>query len=525
MTRRTLLREVVRRVGAPTFAVSLGAQLLLYCIYYCQPLALGSMLASNRLESSMLLLVACTFLAVPLVNVINNGLLQGVRSASKEAVFEDVLSRPYRFFVDTQAGAVSGGINEVSFACRSLEDGIVHSGIRLLAMSVVYVPFLSSLDALYGLLYLVFLASSLALSWRYAGRNREGVAQALAETARVNDLVVDCHRNASTIKSFGSADSEAARMGAVLAEEARRYGGVQGRIDRAALLQQGFVAAFALGIIALVLSAPGDAADDGSAVLALLYSVMALTNFGPQLLSMVEMADRIRAGLQGLDYASREGGGGRLLSPDERELRVDHVSFAYGDDGDVLDDVDLVFGRGLTALVGPNGSGKSTLLRIMAGLQEPDSGRVSVPVEGEGDVLYVGQGDGLFHRGIDENLCYPDRGMPDRRTGDLMAAMGFSERYGELKAAEAGGPVDAEAELSGGQRQKALVVRALSRRPRVLLCDEVTSALDPESARAFYGLLRKELPDSIVVCSVHRESELPMFDRIVRLGPGGAPSS
>ena len=167
-------------------------------------------------------------------------------------------------------------------------------------------------------------------------------------------------------------------------------------------------------------------------------------------------------------------------------LRLEGVSKRFGRRV-VLQGVDALVRAGEVAVVlGPNGSGKTTLLRIVAGLLDPDSGRVwvggrlvygdgvRVPPEERG-VGYVPQGIMLFpHLTVYENIGFGlrARGLPEsvveervRWAAELVGVEGLLDRYPR--------------ELSGGQRQRVAIARALAVKPRLLLLDEPLSHVDP----------------------------------------------
>ncbi|MEV5238586.1 ATP-binding cassette domain-containing protein [Streptomyces cinnamoneus] len=170
----------------------------------------------------------------------------------------------------------------------------------------------------------------------------------------------------------------------------------------------------------------------------------------------------------------------------------------------VLDGVDFTAAPGTaTGVVGPSGSGKTTLLRVLAGLQPADEGRLALDGAPLPDGLRRRSREQLRRiqlvpqnplgalnpaRTVGAALARPLRlhgVVPRRSTAEHVAALldavglpaGFARRYPH--------------ELSGGQRQRASIARALAPRPEVLLCDEVTSALDPRTATAVMDLLAR----------------------------------
>lgn len=162
-------------------------------------------------------------------------------------------------------------------------------------------------------------------------------------------------------------------------------------------------------------------------------------------------------------------------------LEVRDLSVAF-DQTQALDDVSLEVGTGrILAVLGPSGCGKSTLLRVIAGLQQPDRGRVlfdgqditRVPTHRRGFALMFQDGQLFDHLSVGANVAYPQRrqGVSRRDANtradellDVVGLAGFARRSPRT--------------LSGGQQQRVALARALAAQPRLLLLDEPLSALD-----------------------------------------------
>jgi polar amino acid transport system ATP-binding protein len=169
-------------------------------------------------------------------------------------------------------------------------------------------------------------------------------------------------------------------------------------------------------------------------------------------------------------------------------LELQGVTKAYGDT-EVLRGVDLaVPEHQAVALIGASGSGKSTLLRCVDLLEEIDDGDVLLdggvitdpsvdPVEARRRLAMVFQSFNLFpHLNVLENvLLAPSRAHGMARPEAAQTANELLARFGL-----AGREEDYPDRLSGGQQQRVAIIRALATRPRALLLDEITSALDPE---------------------------------------------
>jgi zinc transport system ATP-binding protein len=174
-------------------------------------------------------------------------------------------------------------------------------------------------------------------------------------------------------------------------------------------------------------------------------------------------------------------------------VRFDKVSFSYGS-LPVLEDVNFHIHQGdFSALVGPNGSGKTTILKLLLNLERPDSGRIAL-FEGlagfkRDRIGYVPQ-----HAGYDP--AFPITVKEVVRMGRLKSLSRKFNKEDEEAALEAmeragiselsGRPYQS---LSGGQRRRVLVARALAARPLLLILDEPTANMDAESEERLFGTL------------------------------------
>ncbi len=198
-----------------------------------------------------------------------------------------------------------------------------------------------------------------------------------------------------------------------------------------------------------------------------------------------------------------------------RELiaRLEGVHFAYptekgGSRIPVLEDVSLdIYGDDFLGIIGPNGAGKTTLLKLLLGLIEPQSGRITVfgrrPAEVRQWIGYVPQ-----HARVDTSV--PASVLDVVLAGRIsQSRWGFrysrADREAALEALRQTGVADlagrALGTLSGGQRQRVLIARALVSRPRLLLLDEPTAGIDPAVERNLTDLLHQlnhSLPIAIV---------------------------
>ena len=198
----------------------------------------------------------------------------------------------------------------------------------------------------------------------------------------------------------------------------------------------------------------------------------------------------------------------KKVEPDDREapliplLAVRNVTASYGGGRPVLDQVDLTLRRGRTvAIVGESGSGKSTLARVITGLLPPQSGEVLL--EGRSLPRALANRTREQRRRIQMIYQMADTALnPRQKIGEIISRpmefyRGLSRRDAAREMRETLDMIGLPAafadrypgELSGGQKQRIGIARALAARPDIVICDEVTSALDRVVAEDILNLL------------------------------------
>ncbi|HEX6198277.1 MAG TPA: ABC transporter ATP-binding protein [Jiangellaceae bacterium] len=233
----------------------------------------------------------------------------------------------------------------------------------------------------------------------------------------------------------------------------------------------------------------------------------------------------VRSATGSLDYGPDElpSGGGPA------ELSVRGVGYSYVDDTPVLEDVNLDVASGRTvAVVGPTGSGKSTLASVLIRLVDPDTGAVlidGVDLRGlqhasvAGSAALVFQQAFIFNDTVRDNVALD----LDATDADVWSALDLAQAGGFIRDLD--GALDAVigergTTLSGGQRQRLALARALVRRPRLLVLDDATSAVDPEVERRILAGLRDAALPSTVVVVAYRRATISLADEVVYVENG-----
>lgn len=233
--------------------------------------------------------------------------------------------------------------------------------------------------------------------------------------------------------------------------------------------------------------------------------------------------------LDGLVKRPRDRAVGRnYLSPNSVQgfLRAEYLAFAYP--GEVK--IPVVNGLSLSlqpgqklALLGRVGSGKSTLQRLLAGFYTPESGAVYLddieikqidPAVLRRHIGYLGQETQLFFGTLRENLVLGDAWISDQHIFQVLQLLDLHHlvnqhpRGLDMTLSESGGG------LSGGQRQLIAIARLMLRSPRVVLLDEPTSAMDPNTEARIIQVLGHWLSDKTLVLVTHRTQLLEWVDQI-----------
>jgi ATP-binding cassette, subfamily B, putative efflux pump len=219
-----------------------------------------------------------------------------------------------------------------------------------------------------------------------------------------------------------------------------------------------------------------------------------------------------------------------VISRARGTIELRNVAFGYDDNAFRLDDFDLLIHAGETlAIVGPSGSGKTTLISLIMRFFDPERGAITIDgvdlrklslTSLRDNIALVDQDPLLFNASIADNIAYSN---PDADKEQIIRAArianihdfieglpdGYNSRVGERGVT-----------MSGGERQRICLARAILKDPPILILDEATSALDSISEQLIQDALDKILADKTAIIIAHRLATVQRADRIITLKDG-----
>ena len=428
---------------------------------------------------------------------------------------------------------INRGARAIDFLLRFLVFNILPAFFELLLAAAMAA-------ALYGwefgVIVLVAVVAYAGTTWamtEWRVRLRREMNEADTE---VNSRAVDALSNFETVKAFAAEDREADRYD----RSKRRYADAATKSQQSlALLNaaQGGITSAGLLAVALLGAArvmngqlePGDIAAL-TLMLMQVYQPLNILGFAYREIKQASVdLERLQQAL-GLSPEVQDRPGASALTVNGGAIRFEAVSFSHEGRARSVDQVDFDIPAGAyVGLAGPSGAGKSTLLRLLFRFFDPDEGRVLIDGQDIAGVTQaslrrnlglVPQEVVLFNDTLRENILY---GRPDADEAALMEAVerarlsafvdtlprGLDTRVGERGV-----------KLSGGEKQRVGVARAILKDPPILILDEATSALDSETESEVQAALAEAARGRTTLAVAHRLSTIARADLILVMEDG-----
>jgi ATP-binding cassette subfamily B protein len=498
---------------------------------------------TGEIDASLLWAVLALFLGVALLRAIGivarrlgAGVMQyRMQAHTRRAVTRQYLALPMEWHQRHPTGQLlSNAYSDVEAAWGPIAP--LPMAVGTVVMMVIALIQMLVADVVLAMVGMLIFPMVVAANLVYQKLSSPLMTRAQGLRAEVSEIAHESFDGAMVVKTLGREGEETDRFTAK-AHELRNVNVRAGRIRAAfdptlaSLPNLGVLVVLAVGV-QRVLSGATDAGDVVTVAYLLTIVSFPIRSIGwllgefPRSVVGFHRAQRVIEATGAMPYGSA------ALADHDRSgahLTVDRVGYAYDHEIPVLEEVTFDVPPGRTvALVGATASGKSTLTSLLTRLVDPDRGRILVDgvdlrelARGElaGSVSVVGQTAFLFDDTVRDNVT-------------LGADVPDDEVWAALRAAEADGFVAALAHgldttlgergtsLSGGQRQRISLARALVRRPRLLVLDDATSAVDPEVEARILATLRQDRRGGTVVVVAYRKATIALADEVIHLAAG-----
>jgi NHLM bacteriocin system ABC transporter peptidase/ATP-binding protein len=461
--------------------------------------------------------------------------------ASASKFFWHVLRLPVEFYTQRSPGEISSrvGIND---KVAGMLSGDLARAFLAVIQAVFFAALMLFYDVWLTLISIVVVSINIFVLQQVAQKTKEASQKLAIDGGKVYGATMSGLQVMETVKSSGGESSFFSKWAGYQA----KYVNSEQAMARVGLVMGSVPALLTVLNSLLILGVGGLRVIDGHLSIGMLVAfqslaasftgpVQSLVGLGKKMLEVQGDMNRLDDVMQYREdpWLNRgplpQAQGGRVAAKLAGKVELKNISFGYNPAGSALiENFNLVLNPGeRVAIVGPSGCGKSTISRLVMGLYEPWGGSIKFddqPREAFGryeffnSVALVDQDIVLFEGSIRDNLSMWDKNVSDQ---DIMQAAKdacihdvIMSRPGgyDSKLAEDG------VNMSGGQRQRLEIARALATNPRILVMDEGTSALDPATEQQIDENLRRRGCACIIIA--HRLSTIRDADEIVVLSYG-----
>ncbi len=447
-------------------------------------------------------------------------------------------SLPYAAFEDQRSGELLLKLQKARTDAQSLITSFI-GVIFLTSVGMIFVVgYAFIVNWLVGLVYLLIIPIVGTAQFFLSRRIKSAQRQIITETASLAGSTTETLRNVELVKSLGLEEQESKRLNAVnekiLSLELKKI-----KLIRALSFVQGTMintirSALLLLMMWLIFMQTITFGEFFSLYIYLFFVFGPLAELGTIANNYQETRASMEKLQKILDTKPQQKPANPVKIGSVDSIQFSGVNFAYNEEsGDSVKDVNLKINKGETvAFVGPSGAGKTTMVKLLLGLYEPTGGDIlmnsvkSSTIDYDAlhqRIGYVSQDTQLFAGTFRENLLFVNPEATDAKCIEALrqaSALSIIERGGkglDTKIGEGG------IKISGGERQRLAIARALLREPDMIIFDEATSSLDSITEKEITATIKNiavSKPNLMTIMIAHRLSTIFHADRIYVLEKG-----
>jgi ATP-binding cassette, subfamily C, bacterial len=458
--------------------------------------------------------------------------IAGVSTALRRKLIKALFGARWRFYTQLQAGRVANIISGDA-GSAGVAYFVAAQFMAFAIQGTIYAIVAFLVDWKLALLGLgVGGGIALSLNWLVRVAKRAGYKRA-DRTSDLTTFITDMMNNIKPLKTMDRYDRLVSEMGLIL--KRLRKALVTREVARQGLNQGSeFLITIALGLGVYLAVTVAKVSLAELVVLGIVFfQVIAIIN---KLQKFLQQAAEVEGAYIRTEQlieraqAQRETYGGTRAPLLEKECRFDHVTFAH-EKTPVVKNVSFTIEKGsITVLQGQSGAGKTTLIDLLTGLHVPDKGTITLDGVSLADIDmkqwrqsigYVPQELNLLHMTIRDNLVLGDTQISDADIEEALEQAGAREFIMAMPNGLATEVGAMGSRLSGGQRQRIALARALVIKPKLLILDEVTSALDPETEKAICQRITALRGKYTIVAITHRPAWTEIATQLYKVERGG----
>lgn len=439
---------------------------------------------------------------------------------------------PMGYFNAQSLGSLTAAATSTMEDLESMSFAVIARTVVGMIRTAIFSLVILCFDWRIGIVFLIGMALFLWVNSRLLKKSRQLSPGRLAAQTKLVDAVLEYIQGMSVVRAFHGDKAANQTLNRTIEETERQNFKLERKRIPYNVLEQAVLRITA--VVAILLSIWIYLQGGMPLFTCLMMVVSAFLVYSElesagEMFFMLPMIDASISRVEEIDRAPRMDEGGTAQAPKNKNIAFDHVEFSYGE-RKIIWDVSFTIPEGTTtAIVGPSGSGKTTLTSLMARFWDVDSGSVKL---GGIDVKeytldslmnnfsMVFQNVYLFNDSIENNIKF---GKPDATHEEVVAAAKAARCHDFITALPDGYNTvigEGGATISGGERQRLSIARAMLKDAPIVILDEATANVDPENEAELQAAIEALTGGKTIIMIAHRLKTVQHADQILVLDQG-----